>query len=69
MADGEEARELSVKIPALRVEILTRDLQCQARVRVAELRYSVAMAYAVEGRCSVPVGGTTTDAKSENVIF
>ena len=29
MADGEEARELSVKIPALRVEIRTRDLQCQ----------------------------------------
>jgi len=69
MADGEEARELSVKIPALRVEILTRDLQCQARVRVAQPRFSLAMVCALEGHCSIPVGGRTSDAKSKNCIF
>jgi len=69
MADGEEGRELSVKIPALRVEILTRDPQCQARMHVAQPRCLVAMVYALEGHCSIPVGGRTTDAKSKNCIF
>jgi hypothetical protein len=48
MADGEEVRELRVRIPALRVEILTGDLQCQARVSDTQLRSSVAVAYTLE---------------------
>jgi hypothetical protein len=80
MADGEEARELSVKIPALRVEIPTRDLQCQAGVRVAQPRCSVAMAYALEQHCSIvqllveqlfsrSIAGRTTDTKLKNSVF
>jgi hypothetical protein len=36
---------------------------------VAEPRCSVAMAYALEGHFSIPVGGKTTGAKSKNFIF
>jgi hypothetical protein len=38
-------------------------------MRVAQPGYSVAMAYALEGHCSIPTGGRTTDAKAKKFIF